>query len=290
MNNSQKACLFCGHIMHPSRSKGRGKSEEHIIPQWLMDHLGIRDMPITSLRHDVPSGTITNKRWHPVGNFVAGKVCADCNNGWMSDLEVQAKPILIRLIADPHQLSYLPEHERHTVARWTLKTAGVLNRASTSGNSTDPFARPVHDEHLRKVQSGSIPGDVIVVGSGCPSNTISDALQNASWAVPNNCVPLLPSDRERSYKIGLSFRSLLLAVAYYPNPEYHYGITEGSYAVLWDGTERIIRTNDGVGEVPILADSPILEGFLGNIFVVSKTWWTIRENTVATRFVVVPQR
>jgi hypothetical protein len=286
--NSQKLCMFCGATLRSKKTVSGAKSDEHVIPQWLLEHLGLRKMPITFLRHDVPSGQIVELRQHSVCNFVAGRVCADCNGGWMSDLEALAKPILIRLIADPHRLSNLLEHERHIVARWTFKTAAVVNRTSNYGNSAYPFARPVPDEHMQIVRTGSIPADVVVVGSGCPSEKTSEIVQRSTWASPNYSVPLRQDDRERSYKIGFSFRNLLLAVAHYPNAEYCYGFNERSFVLLWGGTRGIVRPPDGVGEVPIVANSPILEGFLGNIFVVSRTWWTLLQNDATTKFIMSP--
>jgi hypothetical protein len=285
---ADKTCLFCGLILHPSRSKRRGKSEEHIFAKWLVDHLAIRNTLITSLRLDVPSGGILDVRKHSVSAFVGGRICAECNNGWMSKLEEQVKPVLIRLIADPYELSNLSEDERHAVARWTLKTAGVLNRSSASGNSADSLGRLVPDEHLRIVRSGSIPNDVIVVGGRCPSNRIADALQDASWAFPNYSSALRREDQNLSYKIALSFHSLLLAVAHYPNPDYCYGVNERSYVILWKGTRGVVRTNNEVGEVSLGSNSLILGKFLLNIFVVSKTWLKMRENDLTTRLIVSP--
>src|SRR6266851_2569958 len=219
MVSAQKTCLFCGVVLRGKKSKHGGKSDEHIVPKWLMNHLGIRDMPFTSERVDVRSGQTFGRRQHTVRSFVAGRVCANCNNGWMAELEEQTRPILIRLIADPHELSKLHGDERDIVARWMFKTAAVLNRASSYGNLADVITHPVPDEHLRIVKSSAVPDDLIVVGSGCPCDRVADFIQNATWASPQNSIPLLEADRERSYKIAMSFRSLLLAVAYYPNAQ-----------------------------------------------------------------------
>ncbi len=289
--SAKKTCVFCGEAL---QGKGKGtersrKTDEHITPKWLIEHLAMGEMPITGMRWDVPSRTVIEQHRHGFRSFVSGRVCAGCNNGWMSDLETEAKPILIRLIADPRVLPSLSEAERHTVARWTLKTAVVLNQASF-GDAANPLDRPIPVEHRKLLASGIISDELIVVGAGCPSGRVSEFLQSASWASPKNTFPLRKEDRECSYKVGMSFNSLLLAVAYYPNNDYYYGITADRFAVLWEGTRGIVRTDAGVGEVPIASNSPILEGFLGNIFVVSKAWWTITQNAVTTRLIVVPGR
>lgn len=86
---------------------------------------------------------IIDMRQHVMGAFVAGSVCYDCNHGWMSTLENEVKGILTRLVDDPIQLQALTDLERFTPARWTLKTAAVLNRCSTYGNSNDEIGRPL---------------------------------------------------------------------------------------------------------------------------------------------------
>jgi hypothetical protein len=268
--------------------KGIGKADEHIIPQWLIEHLGIKDMPVTGMRWDVPSRQVLEHRQHGVRKFVSGGVCAKCNSGWMSQLESEAKPILIRLIADPHELSSILEHERHVVAQWTLKTAAALNTASF-GNPANPLDRPIPREHLKPLKSGLLPDEVAVFGSGCPSQPIADFMQNASWAVPEHSIPLRKEDQERSYKIGMSFRSLLLGVAYYPNPEYRYGLPQRTHMLLWCSGREVSRPMNDMGEVPVVANSPILEGFLGNVFVVSEARRRLMDSDANTRFVISPR-
>jgi hypothetical protein len=223
----QKHCLFCGTPLRSDKRKTGGKSDEHIIPEWLINHLGIRDMTITPMLIEAASGRIIDARQHVLPAFVAGTVCGTCNRGWMSDLEQQTKPILVSLIADPHRLASLSNDERSTVAGWTFKTAAVLNRSSTYGSAGDEISRPVPEHHMREVMEGRIPNDVAIVGGGYASSKAFDWLQYGTWATPSNSIPLREVDRNRSYKIGLSFRDLVLAVAYYPSAEYRYGVIEG---------------------------------------------------------------
>ncbi|KQR26103.1 hypothetical protein ASF76_02225 [Microbacterium sp. Leaf151] len=56
----------------------------------------------------------------PYGSTVK-VVCADCNNGWMNDLENEVESDLLRLIGGQY-LEFTPE-QRNTLARWTTKTA-----------------------------------------------------------------------------------------------------------------------------------------------------------------------
>jgi hypothetical protein len=59
----QRVCLFCGRTLR--------LSNEHIVPQWLMDHLCIRDATITPTVTETASARIVNLRRHPVRAFVA---------------------------------------------------------------------------------------------------------------------------------------------------------------------------------------------------------------------------
>jgi hypothetical protein len=286
MPQHPKSCLFCGTPLRPKKSKKDGKSDEHIIPEWLIDHLGIRKMVITPMRTESASGRILDARQHVLPAFVAGMVCGTCNRGWMSDLEQQSKPILVSLIADPNRLSSLSTDERNTIARWTLKTAAVLNRSSTYGSAADKLARPVPDSHLREVMNGWVPNDVVVVAGGYASSKPFDWLQYATWATPSNSIPLLETERNRSYKIGLAFRDLVLAVAYYPSSEYRYGVMEGHYVPLWEGGRGIVPVPRQMDDSPAQSNSPVLEGFLRNLFVLSKTWLELVGNLATTRLIV----
>lgn len=135
----QKTCLFCGTTLRSKKSKTGGKSDEHIVPGWLMDHLGIRNTIITPMLTESAARRVMHVRQHVVSAFKAGTVCTGCNNGWMSRLS-------------------LTEREQFIVARWTLKTAAVLNRSSTYGNAGDGIARRIPDSHLIDVMEGRIPG------------------------------------------------------------------------------------------------------------------------------------
>src|SRR5687767_8144021 len=161
MSERQKTCLFCGTTLQSKKSKTGAKSDEHIIPQWLLDHLGIRDWTITPMRIESTSGRIIDQRQHNMAAFKAGTVCKSCNIGWMNKLERQAQPILTLLIENPKGLQTLSKDERTIVSRWTLKTAAVLNRASTYGNPWDGIARFVPDEHLRALRGGTMPDSVV---------------------------------------------------------------------------------------------------------------------------------
>jgi hypothetical protein len=284
----KRKCPFCGIELQGKRGP-TAKTAEHIIPKWLIEFLGLEREPITGTRWDTPTKKMVTQTRHATPSFVSGGICAKCNNGWMSELENEARDSLKSLIADPRGLSSLSAREANVVARWTLKTAAALNLASF-GDSDNPLDHPIPAEHLRTLVSGDLPAQIAIVGAGHPSRTICDFVQNATWAKPDTSIPLRADDQKRSYKVGMSFRNLLLGVAYYPDSEYYYGLTKRLFRVLWSGDKRIFLDKEGVGEVPIVSTSAAVESFIGSIFLVSKTWLALTESMHATKLIVPPPK
>jgi hypothetical protein len=282
----QKSCLFCGCIFR-SKQAGR-KSNEHIIPNWLIDYLDVRGITITPTVTEVASGRIVDVREHAVSAFVAGTVCGACNNGWMSRLEGDTKPVLIPLIEDPRRLEALDLNHRELVARWTAKTAAMLNRASAYSAPGNSMSRNVPVDHLREIMRGRCPSRVAVVGCGYASSKPLDWMQFGTWITPSNSIPLLEEDRNRSYKIALALRDLVLAVVYYPSADYHYAVIEGHYVPLWVGDRGFIPIPRQLDDSPAVTNSPVLEVLLRNIFVLSKTWVELVGNPSLTRLIREP--
>ena len=283
---STKKCLFCGRVLSPKRIRGGGKSDEHVVPQWLLRHLAIGAEAIAPTHLDVRTGAVVHARRHRMGNLVVGSVCQGCNNGWLSGLENQAEPLLKDLIADPHRLSTLKKAERRLVARWVFKTAAALNRSSTYGNAEISPSHPVSDRHLQALREGNIPDEVAVLGGGCACNRSFDFFQTDNWSAPEDGFPLQPEDQHLSYKIGLSFRDLLFAVAFFPNAEYHYAVAHRVYYPLWGGARGIVPWRAQMDQSPLLSNSPAIEGFVRSVGVVSRTYCQLRVNHAETQLVV----
>jgi hypothetical protein len=107
-----RQCTFCAN---PARSR------EDIYPVWLLEKIG-NVGPFLHKMVGVPDVEMDT----PVRK--AKVVCGGCNNGWMSNLEIETKPIMSPLIAD---LSIsLSERDQNALARWTVKTAMMFDAAS----------------------------------------------------------------------------------------------------------------------------------------------------------------
>jgi hypothetical protein len=84
-----KVCIFCSK---------RANSDEHVWPEWLLRIIKqwSGEMVFQAMRLNKRGETIKWNRFDP--DIRIGNVCKRCNNGWMSTLEVKAKPILIPMI------------------------------------------------------------------------------------------------------------------------------------------------------------------------------------------------
>jgi hypothetical protein len=106
-----RSCIFCAEVVN---------SKEDAWPLWLAKHLG-----------NDKTGIIEGQRGKlKLNNWRAGKyplrigcVCQKCNNGWMSDLENRAKPIIERFFLE--NLVALARSDQTTLATWICKSAMV---------------------------------------------------------------------------------------------------------------------------------------------------------------------
>ena len=114
----------------------------HKIP----DSPGAGDEAISPMRFEMRTGSVRNQRGsHPLSSVVCGEICQDCNNGWMSQLETEAKPHLISLIGG----DIVGAEATRVIARWTAKTACVMNIAM-------PY-RLLWNRHDRHAISNGLP-------------------------------------------------------------------------------------------------------------------------------------
>jgi hypothetical protein len=114
-----RKCVFCG---------GERVTKEHVFPDWLKDVLppGQKLMWHSRRSRAVGSTPEDPEIWEgPTLETEVKRVCHTCNHEWMSDLEGDAKPILIPMIlGKPARLS-VPNQE--IVAAWGFKTFLMLH-------------------------------------------------------------------------------------------------------------------------------------------------------------------
>lgn len=114
-------CIFC------DSASGARLTKEHVFPDWLRQ-LFPRSPNDSHTRGQAswaglePTTAVT-KGQGQAGSRRVKVVCKDCNNGWLSNMENQIKPLLMRLIRG--EPCVLDTHAQRTLAAWAAKTAMV---------------------------------------------------------------------------------------------------------------------------------------------------------------------
>ena len=131
--NRPQSCAVCLRTNQPM-------TREHIFARWL-----VRQVHGARL---VPSNASEGAAAQRIARVIAG-VCAECNAGWMSGLEVSFRSALF---ARP-RLGVIQAPDRITVSRWFAKTAVLL--AESAGGTL------VGAPHRAQLVTG-IPDDIEV--------------------------------------------------------------------------------------------------------------------------------
>jgi hypothetical protein len=111
-----QSCALCLRVNQPM-------TREHVFARWLVRQVhGGRLVPSHAPAGGTPQSSTPATR---IGRVIAG-VCAECNAGWMSGLEVSFRRALF---ARP-RVGTLQAPDRVTLSRWFTKTAVLLADAS----------------------------------------------------------------------------------------------------------------------------------------------------------------
>lgn len=217
--NNYKLCVFCADSLN-----SENRSKEHVIPQWLLNFLGIRE-EIIEPTHFSSDGKTQSKRNHTLEGLLAGQVCESCNGGWMSKLEQEAIPILKPLINGERIVVELTDRERQIMGRWTAKTAYALNSSSN-------YQKNVPLEHYKFIRTNteSLPNKVSSFAQQHYGTRPFYWIQSPIWILHGDSDKLDDIGLEltnSSYKIAFQFGKLLLLIAFIP--------IETIYPVLWKG-------------------------------------------------------
>jgi hypothetical protein len=198
-----RCCLFCTNPLTES-------TREDIIPQWLIDYLGVRDEELFQGIAQNKDGALPKQRTHVAQSFVEGRVCKECNNGWMSSLEHHVRSLLIDLMSGQRTLHALSAEERLLLARWTVKTAFVLSNAA-------PLDAVVPEDHPRALKEIT---DTLSTGVGVFANQ-HEPTGKFSYVQKNHWLRFSEEEQPehpQRYKIALQLQNLILLIAHWPPP------------------------------------------------------------------------
>jgi hypothetical protein len=201
----ERVCIFC-------RKELLDRSKEHIIPQWIIEERGLAGIRFRRVVSDFSGNRIDERSEQTIGSLLEGRVCARCNKGWMSSLEVKVKPILSTLWSEPLEVINLSSKDRRLLATWVTKTAYVINRSSN-------YHQLVSNKHCCDLYKTQTPPHSVRVFVGCsPFETEIDIYETRSWnsSTRRGTAPEVLTDRcQYSYKIGFQIGYLALMCAYY---------------------------------------------------------------------------
>lgn len=204
----QPCCIFCRASLTGNRAK------EHILPSWLLQTFGwSRDWVMPT--HFSKDGKVLSSRQHDLNSFVEGNVCRQCNNGWMSALEAQAKTLITDLATGSRDVISLRDREAHLLARWATKTCICLHTASN-------YRRIIPTEHIYPLDAEelSLPTGVFVLGHTSRSEMGFSWAQSPTWEVIQPKRTLSKKEfthlQKAGYKISLRIGSLYLLLAHIP--------------------------------------------------------------------------
>ncbi len=147
-------CVFCGF-------EGR-LTAEHVFPRWLEDVLPPGAAGALSTVEQGPSNRMfTTRQWECRGyNWTVRAVCRECNNGWLSELEGQAKKVLTPMIRGGS--TRLTGHARRVLAAWAVKTI-IVSHSKEAGSR-------VPADHYARLREDRVapPGTTVWIGAVDP--------------------------------------------------------------------------------------------------------------------------
>ncbi|GAQ19046.1 hypothetical protein OPHB3_3005 [Oceanobacillus picturae] len=179
------------------------------------------------LQHMTFLGQQISERQLTPNTLVNGLICKLCNNGWMSLIESDVKALLLALLKQPTtNLSTLLKEDHLVLAKWTFKTAIILNHASNYRNI-------VPRRHFRHFyQHKRIPENVTVLMGFTKETEKIDWVQSQGVMHTGDASISSNPRFEDIYKITIQLDHLLLKVIYSPFYEYNYVFDQDDHVMI----------------------------------------------------------
>jgi hypothetical protein len=168
-----RACIFC---------RSTPVTKEHAFPQWLVRLVGTMPVRVTVRTSTAAREYLGNKI-----ELKVGCACAACNNGWMSSLESQAKPILTPMVLG--ERAELDDEQQALVALWAIKSVMVFDHLD---GPVGPYFRQEEREVFRDDPWTVRKGCMVVAGcyggnlkaSARPGRTTTGRLSGEDTGIP----------------------------------------------------------------------------------------------------------
>lgn len=163
---------------------------------------------------------LEQSRQHSYDSFLAGGICTGCNHGWMSALEASVIPWVLKVRAKEHLQAFQDAKRRLTLARWTVKTACVIDCVGGMQEIPLDISR-----QLFQMQD-SIPENVrVFVGFyNWPAPTRFTFNQRNRWMyylLYQTCEDPECSIDGMFFKVAFAIESLMVLVVSMPSAHFH---------------------------------------------------------------------
>ena len=192
-----RSCIFCGES-HVTR--------EHIWPRWAQKYLLARH-PERYTRGIEAAGRDSVRQVYLERPYdaTARVVCKGCNEGWMSRLEQQAQPLLVKLTSGTR--THLSRTDQQLLAAWGFKTALVLDASFRHRTG-------VANEHRRYLaRTGAPPPTGVLIWVATYDGARPGQFRENGMALGGPGVQLEDTDEPNLWVATLTFGSLVFHVA-----------------------------------------------------------------------------
>jgi len=203
-----KRCIFCDSILTKST-----RSKEHVIPKWILENLE----PGYIYDHTGKWTTFPNKPEHvlSVRNYsllssLLGGVCKSCNEGWMSTLETEFKPIFVALYDEQSPL-IITRNQGTVIARWAYKTAITANY-SANYKKIIPLDQ-IHSFYLNH----DLPQNLVVDVAFCKEVGIHHLIGGNRLAIIPNSYENKSEFLDHCFVVTFQFDHLLIRLSWTPD-------------------------------------------------------------------------
>jgi hypothetical protein len=211
-----KKCIFCN-----GDCSGKKRAREHIFPQHLLRELSLLKEKLDHSQFKVvKSGfsgghisAVPKERSLTYSGFLAGNICAVCNNGWMSKLEVAVQPFIYQLIRGEKIVQSLEPESLNILAYWAYKTSVVLSQ------SVGAWQHLIPQNHARlfyQNNSYSLSNEVGIFAYSSKNNDFAWSLC-PTWVIEMSHdieQDIIVGESESAYKIFLQLGKLMLLVCH----------------------------------------------------------------------------
>lgn len=246
-----KLCLFCDNV---------ADTLEHVIPQWVhrcVSPTTHGSFPVVVGRYTETDGYLDQRNQVSLA-FKARIVCAQCNNGWMAQLEAEVSELLKPLMACafPVLFEEFFNHLRQQsklVAVWMIKTALTTSYALPGKQRLPQTFR----QDVRLLQP---PSGAWVDIAKARTQTIGVAFTK-NFPVANGNLPVTIQRSGDSFQFCLQVNHLLLRVAMVPQAV--AGYVEKEPFRLYPHADIVIPSNLEFDDIDRFLHSVILRTWNG---------------------------